>query len=85
MDNKSIETTAHIIFNPPLIEGVIQKRKSQFTMLVEIDSESIQWDSSNWEVVAIDGDGVIAGISPGTAEITATVSNVCSGVYRRGI
>lgn len=32
--------TAAILFDTPLIEGVIQKRKSQFTMLVEVNGEA---------------------------------------------
>jgi len=41
----------------------------------DADDQSIYWDSSNWEVAAVDGDGIVTGISPGTAEITATSHN----------
>lgn len=39
------------------------------------DDQTVDWESSNWEVVTVDGDGTVTGISPGTAEITATSNN----------
>ena len=50
------------------------------TLLAEVypdnaTDKSIEWTSSNSEVVMVKGDGIIVGISPGTAEITATSHN----------
>ena len=37
--------------------------------------KSIYWDSSDWNIVSVDGDGEITGISPGTAEVRAISGN----------
>lgn len=50
------------------------------TLLVDVlprdaDNKELEWSSSNPEVVTVDVDGVITGVSPGTAVITATSHN----------
>lgn len=42
---------------------------------MDADEQEIYWSTSNPEVVVVDGEGVITGVSPGTAEITATSVN----------
>lgn len=50
------------------------------TLYVEVvpynaDDQTIYWTTGNPEIVTVDDEGVITGISPGTAEITATSNN----------
>lgn len=45
----------------------------------DADDQTVEWSSSNPEVVMVKDDGYIIGVSPGTAEVTATSINGRSG------
>jgi hypothetical protein len=55
----------------------VNQTKALYATITPSDAEDQElcWDSSNWEIVSVDGDGEITGISPGTAEVTATSEN----------
>lgn len=46
-----------------------------YTYPLKAQDDSIEWDSSNYDVAVVDGDGLVIGVAPGTAEITATSAN----------
>jgi len=41
----------------------------------DAEDQTVYWTSSNPEIVAVDDEGVLPGISPGTAEVTVTSNN----------
>lgn len=41
----------------------------------DADEQDLSWDSANWQIATVDGDGMVTGISPGTTEVTATSAN----------
>ena len=53
---------------------------SAYVLPLDADDQIINWESSNPEIVDVDGDGTITGISPGTAEVTAMAANNRSAV-----
>ena len=66
-------------------ENITVRVNQTKTLFVEIepfnaDDKTVYWSTSNPEIVTVDGDGVITGISPGTADVTATPEDGRAGV-----
>lgn len=48
-----------------------EPQRLELTLSADVDASKLQWSSSDPEIAAVDANGTVAGIAPGTAEITA--------------
>lgn len=74
VNGNAISTGAKIVINTPNNSQILEvNEKMQLTVsFLEMPSQNVTWTSSNNSVVSVDANGLITGVSEGSAVITAT-------------
>lgn len=68
---------SRVYINTEMITVRVNQTRTLFATVepYHTDDKTVYWDTSNPEIVTVDGDGIITGISPGEATVTATSVN----------